>query len=85
MLPATAALCLIWFLKPIKKLFLLYFSEIYSIFFLDGFFHIFIPLRKVGDLYAPPCMCVAQNASVSNRSVYSRTALSVIKLFDSIP
>ena len=25
-------------------------------FFLDGFFHIFlIPLRKVGDLYAPPC------------------------------
>jgi len=34
----------------------MYFSEIYSIFFLDSFFHFFISLQNVGDLYAPPCI-----------------------------
>jgi len=33
----------------------MYFSEIYSIFFSRWLLLYFIPLREVGDLYAPPC------------------------------
>jgi len=51
-LPTTAALCLIWFLKPIKKLFIMYFSEIYYIFFLDSFCH-FLYLFEKWEIFMP--------------------------------
>ena len=34
----------------------MYFSEIYSIFFLDSFFRFLKSLQTVGDLYTPPCI-----------------------------
>jgi len=60
----TAAICLIRFLKPIKNPFLMYFSEMYSIFFSRWLLSYFIPLRKVGDLYAPPCILLIENIVV---------------------
>jgi len=58
-LPTTAALCLIWFLKPIKKLFLMYFSETYSFFFLDGFFHILYLFEKWEIFMPHPVLCLS--------------------------
>ena len=52
-MPTTVAVCLILFLKPIKKTVFMYFSEIYSIFFLDSFFHFFLYLFKMWEIFMP--------------------------------
>jgi len=54
------------FKTHLKSVFNVLFRYIFY-FFLDDFFHIFIPLRKFGDLYASPCMLFlsSQNGNVS--------------------
>jgi len=48
------------FKNPLKTVFNVLFRNIFN-FFLDGFFHILIPFRKVGGLYAPPCIYKCTN------------------------
>ena len=55
-LPTMAATCLIWFLKPIKKLFLCTFQKYSQFFFLDSFFH-FLYLFKMREIFMPHSVC----------------------------
>ena len=76
------------FKTHLKKLFYVLFRNIFHFFFLDSFFHFFISLQIVWDLYAPPCMstlgratdCVASNkcqlhTDVTNLSLWAGHAL----------